>query len=638
MNTLLLLLALAPQDGPSWPGLEALTRSVSEHEITEPHDRFVEQLAGYLAYAKAQHQLELFEEMTRSPLEAPARAIELTDRLAAAASVPDLAALLREAAAMLDREPPEGVDLEPLLAEDVGFEERLSGILAVLRAGAGEVDAAFAPVEIGMRAELPERVLSEYEVLRGNVYVHTVPAHVVTWDVIRTVDQDALLRAAAGLCALADPRVADALVTSLRADRPSRPKRVEGVTGRLLFARETELGWVLIGSSVANTYDLPVAFLLDLGGADRYSPRTTRSGLDQPVNLVIDLAGDDEHGGAPEPGQGCGYFGVSMLVDREGDDVYRGEAHVQGAGVVGVGILLDASGDDTYEGDSYAQGSGAFGVGILVDHAGHDRMRSHIYSQGFAAPASVGLLIDVAGNDERTAKGKYPSSYGTEGEFSSHSQGSGLGFRTLDGTTKKAAGGFGILVDGGGNDVSTVGEFGFGVGYFMGTGIVRDMGGNDRVEASRYGIATGAHYGVGIVLDDGGDDFWRNEHTASLAGNWDLTLSFLLDAAGDDEYHGAGISLGGATITSLAAFVDADGKDSYATSGANCFANAGHPQDLDRKGRSLAFFLDLGGDEDVYPGVSLDPPPANDLELVRRRNHTKDETTAETGVGVFIDR
>jgi hypothetical protein len=202
------------------------------------------------------------------------------------------------------------------------------------------------------------------------------------------------------------------------------------------------------------------------------------------------------------------------------------------------------------------------------------------------------------------------------------------------------------LLDLAGDDHSSVGEFGHGIGYFEGVGIARDLGGNDEVQASRYGIATGAHYGIGIVLDDAGDDFWRNPYTACLAGNWDLTLSFFLDREGDDRYEAGGIGLGSATITSFSCFVDGAGKDSYSMSGSTCFANCGHPEDIGRKSTCVALFLDLGGERDSYPEKSpLNPAPANDLECARHQTHTraegegeaKTETTAETGVGVFLD-
>jgi hypothetical protein len=406
----------------------------------------------------------------------------------------------------------------------------------------------------------------------------------------------------------------------------------------LLFAEECELGWILVGAAGANEYDLPIAFLFEVGGDDRYGPLATRSDLDRPVNVVIDREGADRYESAEDLAQGCGLFGVSMLVDLEGKDRYHSTRLSQGAGIAGVGILVDHSGDDVYEADALSQGAGALGVGILVDRAGDDHCTSFLYSQGFGAPSSVGMLIDSRGDDERNAKGKYPSSYGTANEYSSFSMGCGFGFRSLDQPTTKAAGGVGVLVDCAGNDRSTVGEFGFGVGYFAGSGIVRDCSGNDEVHASRYGIATGAHYGLGIVLDDEGDDVWANPNTASCAGNWDLTLSFLLDAAGDDRYSAAGIGLGSATITSLAAFVDGGGKDTYENTGDYCFGSGGHEEDLERGTKCISMFLDLGRDKDGYPPSTMKPAPENDGQTVRRKVDSKDGVTKETGVGVFVDR
>jgi len=631
-----LILAALPAPPQDWPGLDRLPALVETHGLGESYAELAAALQRYLQAFQAQRVLPLFAGAFEDPWSAPGRALAVTDVLAAA----DLESTYAELGRQLDASfepPPAHAGLR-----EGSLMERLDAIAALLETAAADVDVAFAAVED--RAGLLARCSALHEDLVKTVYVFNNAEHQQTWAEAQAVDQAALLRAAARLAPLADPELMVELRAAYRAERPPRPGRVEGVEGRLLYARETRLGWVLVGSAADNAYDLPVAFLFDLGGDDTYGAPATSSALDRPVNVVLDLDGNDTYTGARA--QGAGVAGVSLVVDAAGRDEYQEGRLAQGAGLLGVGTLVDVEGDDTYQGDAYAQGAGCFGVGLLIDREGEDHMTSYLYSQGFASPLSVGALVDVAGDDVRDCRGRYPSSYGTANEFSAFSQGAAVGFRLLDYTTKKASGGLGVLLDVAGNDKSTVGEFGHGIGYVVGVGIARDMGGDDEVNASRYGIATGAHYGVGVVLDDAGDDAWRNPYTASIGGNWDLTLSFFLDREGDDTYHAAGIGLGSATITSLGCFVDGGGRDSYTMAGVTCFGNAGHPSDIGRGARSLGMFLDLGGDEDTYPASSpLTPAPANDLETGRHKTDTytqgegdaAQEATAESGNGVFLD-
>ncbi len=272
-------------------------------------------------------------------------------------------------------------------------------------------------------------------------------------------------------------------------------------------------------------------------------------------------------------------------------------------------------------------------VGLLFDREGNDKMTAQLTSQGFAWPLSTGILVDLAGKDRRIGTGKYPASYGTKGEFNGMCQGVSVGFRTL------ASGGFGVLIDGGGDDVSRAGEFGHGRGYFFGTGIVRDYAGNDDVKASRYGIATGAHFGIGVVIDDRGNDVWKNPGVAAIAGNWDLTVSCFIDRRGRDHYEAGGLALGCSTITSFAAFLDLSGKDTYVCSNAQTFGRAGHAQDLTRKTQSVAVFVDLGGSTDTYPkpatNVTAGDRQARGFEV---KVADKDKQPGVAGRGVFVDR
>ena len=485
------------------------------------------------------------------------------------------------------------------------------------------------------RAARIEGLAALQDTLTRTVYAHGEEAHRTTTADAATVPLGALLEAACGALHWSTPYATASLANLLQGGPVEAVP--EGVEGELLLAARTDLGWVLVGGKGPNVYDLEAAYILDLGGDDRYTARATRTSARTPLNLVVDQGGNDAYGSAEEPGVADARCGVSIVVDWAGNDTYRCGRGGLGAAALGVGALVDLAGDDTYEGDAFALGSALFGVGLCLDRAGDDRMVAPLCSLGFGGPGAVGLLVDGSGSDERRALGTYPSTYGTEGEFHACSMGAGLGLRMLDLELPQRAGGWGLMLDGGGDDVSEVGEFGFGMGYFFGVGIVRDQGGDDVVRANRYGAATGAHFGVGVVLDDEGDDRWEAPHTAGLAGNWDLTLSFLADGAGDDHYVGGGICLGGSTITSIAGFEDRSGVDTYERAGGVAFGRAGHPSDLARGAASLAVFLDTGGTADVYPegaGQGI----GDDSTVVHQRTESSGEAEGLAGVGLFVDR
>lgn len=131
------------------------------------------------------------------------------------------------------------------------------------------------------------------------------------------------------------------------------------------------------------------------------------------------LAGFKHPSGYGEPGhfqsfsQGVGMGfrgnlagGLGWLIDRDGDDNYRGGHFSQGIGYyLGLGLLLDQQGNDRYFGGRYSQGAAAhLGVGVLVDMAGNDDYTGRLSaSQGAAWDLALGVFIDCAGNDRHQA-------------------------------------------------------------------------------------------------------------------------------------------------------------------------------------------------------------------------------------------
>ncbi|MDA1220921.1 MAG: hypothetical protein O3B85_02745 [Planctomycetota bacterium] len=617
----------------AWPAPELLSGLIAEHGLTEAYDALRSRLGAAARLYGAEGTPPLVATMLGSPADAAWLGAELTDRLleAARAPFPDVPALLAECADALEVDAPRSSTVDAL-PEDL--EPALDRVEAILAAVAEELTLALAPIPAADRPGLEPALRAVLDAFPRTVYVAEDATLSKNLALLRKVDRAALLRAAALLAPLADPGTWAPLRSKAKGLQEIDAR--DGVDGKILGWRETPLGPIVVGGFGANRYELDVAVLVDLGGHDTYAARTTRAGLAHPCNLVVDLWGDESYE-ADEDGygaQGAATFGVSWLVDARGDDRYAAGRLAQGAGACGVGVLVDLEGDDRYAGDAYVQGAGVLGSGLWIDVQGNDRLDAALYSQGFAGPLGQGFLVDLTGDDSRRATGRYPSSYGTEGEFSAMSQGAAVGMRTLRAAPLRLAGGLGVLVDGEGDDVSDVGEFGYGMGYYLGVGIVRDCAGDDTVDASRYGIATGAHQAVGLVLDDAGDDVYRNPHAASIAGNWDHVVSILVDAAGDDVYEGGGITLGASTITSFAALIDAGGRDRYRASGM-ALGQAGHASDVRNGTRSVALFVDLGEAEDTYEG----PFAAEDGEVrVHRREDTHEGRTEPSGVGIFVDR
>lgn len=179
------------------------------------------------------------------------------------------------------------------------------------------------------------------------------------------------------------------------------------------------------------------------------------------VSVVLDLRDSDRYGvlQSPDLDSRCtpattqlirrmvtgavGFLGVGIIRDVEGYDDYTSKTVSLGAGhIFGVGILSDGAGDDSYLSVRNSQGFALVGgVGILADEAGNDsydyympppitpglpnqtdgaggvvddeprenppidfeglcdRIPRFTQGAGNVSPASLGLLVDFAGND-----------------------------------------------------------------------------------------------------------------------------------------------------------------------------------------------------------------------------------------------
>jgi hypothetical protein len=235
------------------------------------------------------------------------------------------------------------------------------------------------------------------------------------------------------------------------------------VKGDILAAERIDGRWYVYGGFSPNEYDMTwIDVVIDPGGDDHYRyPRSQRPA----VQLVVDWAGADRYAGENgAAGPASGLLGVSVVVDREGDDHYEGGALSCGAGLMGVGLLFDLNGNDTYKGTIWTQGAAKHGFGAIVDLGrGFDAYFAHEFSQGAGGPRGLGLILDEAGDDLYRAQSPIPVNPREPTVFSRRSQGYGSAdFAPAVGAFD--TGGIGLLCDLAGRDRYEVGEFGQGAG------------------------------------------------------------------------------------------------------------------------------------------------------------------------------
>lgn len=327
------------------------------------------------------------------------------------------------------------------------------------------------------------------------------------------------------------------------------------VEGEILDFAEVDDGYVVIGGPDANRYRMDRLYaVIDVGGDDRY---VWGEGLQPETQTIVDLAGNDSYE-AGRAGPGAGWLGAAVLIDMAGDDRYASAFGGCGAGAHGFGLLFDAAGADRYDCAAWSAGAGIYGGGVLIDAgSGADAYVSQVLSQGVGGPGGVGVLIDGGGADLYRANGPVPSAYDTPATYMSFSQGVGFGIRPYD------HGGFGALIDYGGDDRYEGGEFSQGGGYFWGVGLLHDAAGNDLYYGNRYAQGFAAHQAAGLLSDLGGDDVYWATTAAAQGAAWDQSVAMLFDAGGNDSYRGQSLAQGAAAMQSRAWLYDAQGNDVY---------------------------------------------------------------------------
>lgn len=418
---------------------------------------------------------------------------------------------------------------------------------------------------------------------------------------------------------------------------------------------DTDWGKIVLTGGSASVHDGEATLLLiDTGGDDTYVNVPANASAANWLSVVVDTTGKDKYLSDPalakstvadwpqrgksrrQNGPGSALFGLTFLVDLEGDDLYRSARPSFGSGTFGAAYVGDRAGDDTYDSYADSEGFGLQGIGVLDDSKGKDTYRGFTQVQGAGLPGGFGAVIDADGDDTYDANDTvldFPSAQ-TSDHNNSMAQGAGYGFRADYLTGRSQSGGIGLLYDMAGNDRYACGVFGQACGYWEGTGILWDDAGNDTYGGQWYVQGAAAHFGIGYLEDsDGTDSYTAGMNMAQGAGH-DFSLGMLIDRAGDDRYQAPNLSLGAGNANGIGAFLDLGGSDTYASVGITLGTSAeAQKSSMRERALSLGAFLDLGG-TDTYPEGST---------WARNGNRTvnwnqKNDKPSESQVGVFLDR
>ncbi len=304
------------------------------------------------------------------------------------------------------------------------------------------------------------------------------------------------------------------------------------------------------------------SLIIDLGGNDVYEGDDVSLGGGLfSVSGIWDTKGNDTYKGGIIS-LGSGLLGVGVLYDGGGENVFKGAYFSEGAGFCGVGILYSRGEDDYYSIWDFGEGfGGTWGIGILKDEKGDDVYRAgfkflHIpllphstrsFAQGFAmgfrpdAHGGVGILYDERGNDQYIAE--------------AFAQGTSY-WKSL-----------GLLFDLEGNDRYIATEYAQGAGIHLAAGALYDLKGDDHY-FSRFGPSQGEghDYSVGILMDLKGDDVYHV--SGGLGVGLYNSVGIFCDFEGNDVYStyekwGLGSVNPGRGTFGIGVFMDLGGIDHY---------------------------------------------------------------------------
>ncbi|MBS1704441.1 MAG: hypothetical protein JST40_01095 [Armatimonadetes bacterium] len=416
----------------------------------------------------------------------------------------------------------------------------------------------------------------------------------------------------------------------------------------------TNWGTIELRGGANDSYsDKPYLLILDSGGDDVYLNAPSNRETNNWCSIVLDTSGNDKYvsdqaltntqirqfAGRNKPGPygpGSALFGISILMDSGGSDLYRSHRPGLGSAFMGVAYLEDSTGDDVYDAYSGGEGYGNFGIGILDDWVGNDMYRIFTNGQGFGGVAGFGMLIDRVGEDRYVAEDEtidFPSPQSDKSNVSM-AQGAASGRRAdyVDGHS--LSGGVGVLLDEVGNDQYSCGVFGQGVGYWEGTGLLWDEAGNDAYTGKWYVQGASAHFGIGLLDDGGGDDHLTATMNMAQGAGHDFGIGFCLNSSGTDVYKAPNLSLGAGNANGIGVFIDDIGDDSYESTGITLGKSAEATKgSLRERALTLGLFFDMSG-RDTYPAAAT---WAKDSTRVANWTDRR-QNSAESQVGIFYDR
>ncbi|MFH1227581.1 MAG: hypothetical protein V1701_06715 [Planctomycetota bacterium] len=365
---------------------------------------------------------------------------------------------------------------------------------------------------------------------------------IVNWDLGQALDYDDLFTGAA-LCIKSIMDMEKSIADCSRVLTETNKVKLD--LSNVSFEFATPLGKVAFNAKPEdNTYQgEDYLLIIDLAGNDTYKGAVAASySLTHPVSIVIDNSGNDTY--IADKGavcaQGAGILGYGFLVDNGGNDAFTAVNNAQGMCYFGVGILCARGGDDTFKAHTSAQGAASFGIANLIKIGGNDSYYAYYTSQGFGFVGGFGLLLDTGGNDKYVAE-PYDLVHAATGGHDnmrnySFCQGAGWGQRGDIYGGHAMGGGMGILQDLSGDDSYQCGVFAQATGYWYGTGILHDKAGNDSYEGSFFVQSGTAHMGMTLLLDEAGNDKYHVWHHISMAGAHDVSVNWLIDKGGDDIF------------------------------------------------------------------------------------------------------
>ncbi|MFQ3610723.1 MAG: hypothetical protein SNJ72_04420, partial [Fimbriimonadales bacterium] len=435
-----------------------------------------------------------------------------------------------------------------------------------------------------------------------------------------------------------------------------QPAQREALRKPFEFDIDTPLGRIRLTGNGNDVHPrTPYLLLIDTAGDDTYYGGGANLSWENGVSILIDLEGDDlytddaqsaktpiaeQANRAKRGGMAFGgaLMGYAVLVDREGNDIYRTAYAGLGSARLGVGMLIDLQGNDQYDGYVFTQGAGYLGIGVLIDREGQDQYTCFHQGQGFGGVRGFGLLLDATGNDTYTALPKpldFPSPQSAEHNVSL-AQGCGYGRRADYTDGHSLAGGIGVLLDVQGDDRYLCGVFGQGCGYWGGVGLAIDLQGDDVREGIWYVQGAAAHFAIGYLEDRLGNDRYVAGLNMAMGAGHDFGIGYLWEGEGNDEYDAPSLALGGANANGIGIFVDLKGDDLYKARRDD--ANFGRANPIGRgtlreRALAMAIFLDNAGTDTYPPNLEF---LGNGRQWIAWA--LRNERPNESQLGVGIDR